>query len=599
MSRARRYDPLAFFFAIAAVLFPNHLQAGTACPEVIGAPLSVKDVVTGDFDGDRLADMAVAGNAKIVIVFGDSGVRPTRVGGTIVTGVTFSALITGDFDDDGDLDLVAGTGNYVRVLLGDGTGSFTFGGIYESSELIRMDVGDFNGDGHLDLAGANGDAAVALFGDGAGGFGPEQTLITIPEHIIDVAAGDLNEDGRADLVVPLTHVANLTTLHAVAALLGNADGSFTALPYQDLPQLAFSIDLGDLNEDGHLDAVIGARTVMVCPGHGDGSFDTSTLPVSTNSSGGRIRLGDIDGDGHLDAVSVGGPGVSFDTCPVTGVNYLRGGGDGTLAAPQSFPWVRNSLTLALGDVNGDGYMDAVELSCGNLAVHPGGPSGLHILTNPARAFVIKNNDVIRLNSNKATWCVQVEAINGSIDLERDFPINIVLVSEGTGSQNTAIYNSKQLVLGDADNNGIPDAQFCFSKAQLRPLFDGIHGRQLVNVTVEGDLRTDMICRFSAPLTVEIIPGGNGNGAAAITPNVFAARSTLSLETLERGRVRARVFDVSGRLVRTLRDETAEAGIQRIPVDARDDKGRPLASGVYFFRIDSSSGPESGRFVIAR
>jgi mono/diheme cytochrome c family protein len=67
------------------------------------------------------------------------------------------------------------------------------------------------------------------------------------------------------------------------------------------------------------------------------------------------------------------------------------------------------------------------------------------------------------------------------------------------------------------------------------------------------------------------------------PNPFNPVTIVSYSIAEEGPVEIVVFDVSGRLVRTLVDEVREAGRYSVPWDGRNDAGQPLASGVYFVR----------------
>jgi flagellar hook assembly protein FlgD len=78
------------------------------------------------------------------------------------------------------------------------------------------------------------------------------------------------------------------------------------------------------------------------------------------------------------------------------------------------------------------------------------------------------------------------------------------------------------------------------------------------------------------------------------------RGVLRFTTSAPGSVTARVFDLSGRLVRTITAAgSLEAGDHTLVIDGRDDRGATLATGVYFYRIDTPDGVSRGRFVVAK
>jgi predicted outer membrane repeat protein len=96
---------------------------------------------------------------------------------------------------------------------------------------------------------------------------------------------------------------------------------------------------------------------------------------------------------------------------------------------------------------------------------------------------------------------------------------------------------------------------------------------------------------------------SAESAAAVhqaTPNPFGHTTALSYELPSAGIVGARVFDVSGKLIRTLVDsEYQPAGLRTIVWNGRDDRGRPVASGVYFFRVDIGGESIKRRAVLLR
>ncbi|HYR52450.1 MAG TPA: FlgD immunoglobulin-like domain containing protein, partial [Candidatus Dormibacteraeota bacterium] len=87
---------------------------------------------------------------------------------------------------------------------------------------------------------------------------------------------------------------------------------------------------------------------------------------------------------------------------------------------------------------------------------------------------------------------------------------------------------------------------------------------------------------------------------SVTPNPLNPRGVLRFSMSVPGEISARLFDVSGRLVRTIAaPERLESGDHQLTIDGRDDRGTPLATGVYFYRLETEDGMSQGRVVIAK
>lgn len=216
---------------------------------------------------------------------------------------------------------------------------------------------------------------------------------------------------------------------------------------------------------------------------------------------------------------------------------------------------------------------------------------------PASIFAVGQKK-IRLSSNRPFGCVQIEPINESFSLFDVDLTSIRMISPGTGSVSEIVANlSKEAVIGDRDGDDIQDMQVCFEKADLRALFSLLRGSQTVPVIVRGRLVSGSL--WEGSLDLEIIAGG-GQLQAVLSPNPLNPAGTLTFLTKSPGRVKVTLFDLNGRLLRTIRDEAwAPAGAHEVAVDGRSANHRALPSGVYFFRIESPDGSSAGRFTILK
>ena len=287
---------------------------------------------------------------------------------TFATGSTPRSVAVGDVNDDGKIDLVVANGgdNTVRVLLGNGDGTFqnqrtVAAGIYPAS----AEVADVNGDGKPDLVVVNFGAdqsgyagfdyftvplpstVSVLLGDGHGGF-QNLPAFTTGDGPVSVAAADLNGDGKPDLIV-----ANLKG-NSVSVLLGNGDGTFQTQQTVATGYQPRSVAAVDVNSDGKPDLVVagggsfGPGWVSVLLGNGDGTFQKpQTFRVGNDPH--AVAAVDVNGDGIPDIIVAGDGGVSV----------LLGNGDGTFQNAQTFAAGESPYAVAVADVNGDGKPDLV------------------------------------------------------------------------------------------------------------------------------------------------------------------------------------------------------------------------------------------------
>jgi len=315
----------------------------------------------------KASDVAKAGTANVTVVNpkpggGTSNVlylpirNPTKSFAfgidTRVTPQTGLAA-TADFNGDGIIDLAVIAGGQpgkVFVYLGKGDGSFrppiqSSCPVANPAQALAVDVNQDQKTDLLVMDGGGSGSIDVLLGDGAGGFTLSSTLnLSFGNFLGGMAAGDLNGDGKLDLVANGADSSSRLT----DVFLGNGDGTFqlrtTLTGGSGFPVLA------DFNRDGKLDMAApdpGLSQVLVWLGKGDGSFGRAT-PYSTISDGLAVAAADVNGDGKLDLIT-------------SGLDVLLGNGDGTFSPGTNIALFPESEPIVVADFNGDGKLDvAVE-----------------------------------------------------------------------------------------------------------------------------------------------------------------------------------------------------------------------------------------------
>ncbi|HOZ01986.1 MAG TPA: FlgD immunoglobulin-like domain containing protein, partial [Candidatus Syntrophosphaera sp.] len=83
------------------------------------------------------------------------------------------------------------------------------------------------------------------------------------------------------------------------------------------------------------------------------------------------------------------------------------------------------------------------------------------------------------------------------------------------------------------------------------------------------------------------------------PNPFNPSTSISFSVKEASPVIIEVYNLKGQLVRTLIKESKAAGNHRIVFDGRDNAGQPLASGVYFYKMQAGKYSATRKMILMK
>jgi hypothetical protein len=292
-----------------------------------------------------------------------------------------------DLNHDGFPDLIVANGNDmarqpVVVYLNQG-GSFPLTPTWTSSDIDycgHLDLADVDGDGNLDCAvavylgaaGFGNPGKVKLYhGNGDGTFSTTPVWTSAePFYCFSVAFGDIDMDGRPDLACAAGESYNYHKERF--RVFRNVGGTLSTTPYWqcDLPQYALDVAWGDINGDGILDLAFACEShpttsdPVLFPSKvyfGDGTT-LATTPRWQSQDGhdysNTVALGDVNGDGWLDLA------LADNNQLHSGADYGRfkiflNDGSGNLAPVPNWTssWGGYGSHVSLTDPDGDGDLD--------------------------------------------------------------------------------------------------------------------------------------------------------------------------------------------------------------------------------------------------
>jgi large repetitive protein len=388
--------PSLSFYSGTEIALLNGLGDGTFGPEkrFIAASGTVR-IAVADFNGNGRDDVVMTGTPQQDLFGPNTGHLLDPEGATFGARSRFTAgrarsAVSGDFDGDGRADLaVANAGvltcqpicgnspGDVSILLGAGDGTLAAASSNpvgtDPSSLVRADL---DNDGSADLAMANegSDDLSILFGRGDGTFEPE-TRLPVGAAPVSLAAVDLDHDGDIDMVV--ADRGRPGVAGGVTLLFGKGDGSFAATAPLFAGPAPSAVAAGDFDGDGVPDLVVGEsqdQELWVFPGNGDGTF---RAPVRSPGypAGAGVAVGDFNTDPRKDLavftplgdifIFYGRPGGALSAPTI--LNWYDGTfvspppGGAAATAPALASTSSSGLPGIVADLNGDGRDDVASV----------------------------------------------------------------------------------------------------------------------------------------------------------------------------------------------------------------------------------------------
>ena len=315
-------------------------------------------MAVGDLNNDGAPDLVLShpDAPRVLLNIGDGTFAPPiQTGGTASVGW----IALADLSGDGKLDLICGDSLSVGIRMNLGNGDGTFGGVFAvNAPVSNTDIvttGDLNCDGRVDLVvGAYGTAAASnicvLPGGPGATFGSPITYPSPLPFMKGLTVADLNQDGMLDVI----SCAASTTTNGISIYAGAGTGGFSARYDLAFANYGENVVVGDWNRDGIPDLAWISASGTVSTSLGAGSFSFQPQTDMAIHAAHTLAAADLTRDGMTDLVVPSG----------TENQVFLGLGNGFFSSPGFIQGPDagsdEDASMAIADFDRDGWLDVVD-----------------------------------------------------------------------------------------------------------------------------------------------------------------------------------------------------------------------------------------------